>query len=116
MFPFDQHGGILHLSPTAAERVAFLVVDTGPLGEPVEGGSRDTRMFPVSRARLLDDGWIRAVAERRIGTDQVVADVLFAPGEVIAVHNEWAASDGPGGSQASESAEQRRQSWEQSWR
>jgi hypothetical protein len=114
MFPYDETGGMLHLSPSAAERVAFLALDTGPLGEPVPGAGRDPRLFPASRIRLLDDGWVRAFTGRSIGSERVAADVLFAPGEVVAIHNEWPESEGPG--ESGTPADQRRARFDQSWR
>jgi hypothetical protein len=117
MFPYDETGGMLHLSPSAAERVAFLAMDTGALGEPLAGAGRDPRLFPAERVRLLDEGWVRAFTVRSVGSERVVADVLFAPGEVVAIHSEWAESEGPGGAAASAiPIDHRRQRHEESWR
>jgi hypothetical protein len=117
MFPFDKHGGVLHLDPTAAERVAYLVVDTNATGEPLAAPVRDPRLFPASRVALLPDGWVRALAARDVAGERVLADVLFAPGEVIAIHYEWVAEHGPGATEdgQSETAEERMQSWEASF-
>ena len=118
MFPFDKNGGVLHLAPSVAERVSFLALDTGPSGElvlPVT--ARNNQLMAARRVTLLPGGWVRALVGRETAGEQIMADVLFAPGEVLAVHNEWAEKEGPGSSDngSREPADQRIREWEESW-
>ena len=116
MFPFNRYGGMLHLRPVVAEGVAYLVLDTGALGEPLGARSRDPRVFPARRISVLPSGWVRAHVSRDVGGEQVLADVLFAPGEVLAIHHEWVATEGPGAEAApTETADERTRTWEASW-
>jgi hypothetical protein len=116
MLPFDRYGGMLHLRPVVAQGVAYLVLDTGLAREPREARSRDPRLFPARRVSVLPSGWVRAHVSRDVGGEQVLADVLFAPGDVLVIHHEWVAKEGPGAEAApNETAEQRTEGWEASW-
>ncbi|WP_151901853.1 hypothetical protein [Tsukamurella tyrosinosolvens] len=117
-YPFSEEGARIFLGEEAAKRLArFQPTQTDRGVDHPVVNDEPVYELEARRVALLDGGWVRAAVvfdDKSGGGRQpfFVADVVLAPGEVVAIVHGWFAHSAPG---YGRDHDDRKRKWDESW-